>query len=301
MLLVPLVDTFFSYLQAEKNMSPKTIKAYNSDWQDFLTFLEEEMKLSPDTLRVDNVDHSMVRKYLAFLNHRGLTKTTMARRLASLKSFFRYLLRKEVILQNPLIHVATPKIPKKLPKYLEQKEMTRVLEQPSSVTETGLRDKAILELLYGAGIRVSELVMLNTEHLDLHYGFVRVLGKGNKERLVPIGKPAIQALEQYLKTARPLWTDEDNPALFVNQKGGRLSDRSVRTLVRKYCNEAQTKECISPHGFRHSFATHLLDNGADLRVVQELLGHSKISSTQVYTHVSRSKLRKIYHLVHPRA
>jgi integrase/recombinase XerC len=175
------------------------------------------------------------------------------------------------------------------------------LEQPSAATETGIRDKAILELLYGAGIRVSELVMLDTEHLDLRYGFVRVFGKGSKERLVPIGKPAVEALEQYLKVARPLWANPDNPALFVNQKGGRLSDRSVRTFVQKYCQEAHTREYISPHGFRHSFATHLLDNGADLRVVQELLGHSKISSTQVYTHVSRSKLRKVYHLAHPRA
>jgi integrase/recombinase XerC len=301
MLLLPLVDTFLQYLQAEKNMSSKTVKAYNSDWQDFLSFLEEEIKLSSHTVHVEDVDHGVVRKYLAFLNYKGLTKTTMARRLASLKSFFRYLLRKEIILQNPLVHVATPKIPKKLPKYLEQKEMTRVLEQPSAATETGIRDKAILELLYGAGIRVSELVMLDTEHLDLRYGFVRVFGKGSKERLVPIGKPAVEALEQYLKVARPLWANPDNPALFVNQKGGRLSDRSVRTFVQKYCQEAHTREYISPHGFRHSFATHLLDNGADLRVVQELLGHSKISSTQVYTHVSRSKLRKVYHLAHPRA
>jgi integrase/recombinase XerC len=176
----------------------------------------------------------------------------------------------------------------------------RCLNQPFP-GKAGLRDKAILELLYGSGIRVSELVSLDIDSLDLSYGFLQVWGKGNRERIVPVGKQTIKAINKYLTIARPLWSRPHEKALFVNQRGGRLSDRSVRTLVKKYCRLAGVKEILSPHGFRHSFATHLLDHGADLRVVQELLGHKKISSTQIYTHVSRGKLRKVYYAAHPRA
>lgn len=301
MLLLPLVDSYIFYLENEKNMAQMTIKAYNSDWMDFFNYLEKELGFDIINLDINEINHSIVRKYLVYLNNRNLAKNTIARRMAALKSFYRYLLKKEIIKQNPLDHVATPKIPKKLPRYLDQEEMIRVLEQPSLLNEPGLRDRAILELLYGAGIRVSELVNMDLENLDLAYGYIRVFGKGRRERIVPIGKEAVKALQLYLGKTRPQWAAKSEKALFLNQKGGRLSDRSVRSIVNKYCRLAGTKEILSPHGFRHSFATHLLDNGADLRAVQELLGHKKISSTQIYTHVSRTKLRKIYHMTHPRA
>ena len=301
MLLTTLVDSFFVYLESEKNMAQFTIKSYNSDWADFCNFLEKEMALDLGSLDIADIDHSTIRRYLVYLNEKGLAKSTTARRLAALRSFYSYLLRKEIIDRNPLRNVSTPKIPKKLPKYLEQNEMMQVLEQPSASKDTGIRDKAILELLYGAGLRVSELVGLDLENIDIAYGYVRAYGKGGRERLVPIGRAAAAALDRYVTEARTRWNCKNSKALFLNKKGGRMSDRSIRNIVRKYCVLAGTKEIISPHGFRHSFASHLLDNGADLRVVQELLGHKKISSTQIYTHVSRSKLRKVYHLTHPRA
>ncbi|MCR4440985.1 MAG: tyrosine recombinase XerC [Peptococcaceae bacterium] len=301
MLLTTLVDSFFIYLESEKNMAQHTIKSYNSDWMDFFAFLEQEMGYNLDCLELEKIDHSVIRKYLIHLNKKELAKPTIARRLAALRSFYRYLIKKEILAQNPLKDVSTPKIPKKLPRYLEQDEISKVLEQPALSEGAGLRDKAVLELLYAAGMRVSELAGLDLENIDLSYGYVRVLGKGGRERLIPLGRKAAAALAVYLEKVRPLWNTQKSKALFLNQRGGRLSDRSIRSIVKKYCLLASVRECVSPHGFRHSFASHLLDNGADLRVVQELLGHKKISSTQVYTHVSRSQLRKVYHLAHPRA
>lgn len=300
MQLISLVDNFFSYLESEKNMAQATIKAYNNDWNDFFNYLENELKYDILSLEIKTITHQLVRKYLVYLNDKKLSQNTIARRLAALKSFFRYLLKKGIIKQNPLALVSSPKITRKLPDYLDEADMEKVLNQPFP-GKAGLRDKAILELLYGSGIRVSELVSLDIDSLDLSYGFLQVWGKGNRERIVPVGKQTIKAINKYLTIARPLWSRPHEKALFVNQRGGRLSDRSVRTLVKKYCRLAGVKEILSPHGFRHSFATHLLDHGADLRVVQELLGHKKISSTQIYTHVSRGKLRKVYYAAHPRA
>ena len=305
MLLAVLLDSYFIYLQSEKNMALYTIKAYNSDWMDFLYFLEKELFLELSDLEVERIDHGIIRKYLVSMNEKGLTKSTAARRLAAIKSFFRYLQKKDVLTQNPLRAVSTPKIPKKLPRYLEQEDMARVLEQPEKTGEAGLRDQAILEFLYGAGLRVSELMNLDLDSIDLFSGYVRAWGKGGKERLIPLGKMALEAVKLYLQLGRPQGLAQQNgreeKALFLNLRGGRLSDRAVRSIARKYCLQAGAKEVLSPHGFRHSFASHLLDNGADLRVVQELLGHKKISSTQIYTHVSRSRLRQVYHLAHPRA
>lgn len=301
MLFATLLDGFFIYLESEKNMADKTVKSYNSDWMDFMKFIETQQGLDISSMKLDIIDHGLIRKYLVHMNEKGLTKATSARRLAALKSFFRYLLKKEIIQYNPLSEVSTPKLSRKLPRYLKLDEIKRVIEWPDQATLTGVRDRAVMELLYAAGIRVNELIKLNLHSIDLSYGYVRVLGKGGRERIVPIGKTAIAAINTYLTTARPIWDKKKEKALFLNQKGGRLSDRSIRTIVQKYCRQANTSETISPHGFRHSFATHLLDNGADLRIVQELLGHKKISSTQIYTHVSRGKLRKVYHLAHPRA
>ncbi len=303
MKITPLVDSFFIYLESEKNVAFKTIKAYNNDWMSFYGFLEDELGFDLEQLNVEEIDHGIIRKYLVQLNKKGLKKTTVARRLAALKSFFRYCLKKEVLKTNPLDNVSIPKIPKRLPKYLEQQEIEKVIEHPLPNSLSGIRDKAILEVLYGTGIRVSELVSLNMANIDFSYGYIRVLGKGSKERIVPIGSKAVKALEEYFSGARTLWAKEDEPssAVFLNKWGNRLSDRSIRTIVKKHCVGAEVKEILSPHGIRHSFASHLLDNGADIRVVQELLGHKKLSTTQIYTHVSRKKLRNVYRLAHPRA
>lgn len=300
MFLAPLIDSFFIYLQSEKNMSTKTIQAYNSDWMNFLEFLEQVQELNLKNFEVISINHALIRKYLAYLHEKELSKSTIARKLAALKSFFRYLIKKGFIQENPLSQVATPKIPKRLPKYLVEQDLKKVLDLTAK-NEAGIRNQAILELLYGSGLRVSELVGLDVSNIDLSYGFVRVWGKGGRERIVPVGNIAIKAIRSYLNQVRPKWNKENIAALFLNQKGGRLSDRSIRTIVKEYCQEAGIKNPVSPHGLRHSFATHLLDNGADLRVVQELLGHKKISSTQIYTHISKSQLRKVYHLTHPRA
>lgn len=301
MLLPALVDSFFVYLESEKNMSSRTIKSYNSDFLDFYCFLEQEMKYDLTSLNIEDIDHGLIRRYLVHLNQKGLAKSTLARRLAALKSFYRYLLKKQIIQKNPLDKVSTPKIPKRLPRFLEEQEVADVLRQSCKDKAAGLRNWALLELLYGAGLRVSELVQLDVKNIDLALRYVRILGKGNKERIVPIGKMAAEALIRYTEEVRPKWNANDSAALFLNKKGGRLTDRSVRNIVKKYCLQAKTREVISPHGFRHSFASHLLDNGADLRVVQELLGHKKLSSTQVYTHVSNKKLLDVYNHTHPRA
>ncbi|MDX9872654.1 MAG: tyrosine recombinase XerC [Clostridia bacterium] len=301
MRLTALVDAFFIYLFSEKNMSEQTIASYTGDWQDFYSFLEQAAGLNLETVTVQEINHALVRKYLASLNARSLAKTTIARRLAALRSFFRYLLKKEIIETNPLRDVSTPKLAKKLPRYLEQEEMRRILEDLPVENVADLRDKAVLELLYGAGIRVGELVQLDLDNLDMSYGYLRVFGKGSRERIVPIGKVAIEAVKKYVHEVRLYWNKNNLKALFLNQKGQRLSGRAVRTIVNKRLKASAAKEMISPHGFRHSFASHLLDNGADLRVVQELLGHKKISTTQIYTHVSRGQIRKVYQSAHPRA
>jgi len=282
-------------------MAKMTIKSYNSDWMDFFNYLEKEMKFDIKKIDICTINHSIIRKYLVYLNNRNLAKSTIARKIAAVRSFYRYLLKKGIIEQNPLDTVSTPKIPQRLPRYLEIEEINKVMKQPILLNNSGLRDRAILETLYGAGIRVSELVNIDVDNLDLSYGYVRVTGKGNRERILPLGNEAIKALKDYLNKAYILMVKDGEKALFVNKNGMRLSSRSIRDIVNKYCHKADIKGTFSPHSFRHSFATHLLDNGADLRVVQELLGHKKISSTQVYTHVSKSELRKIYHLTHPRA
>lgn len=299
--LIVLLDSFFIYLDSEKNMSSETIKAYNIDWMSFIGFLETELEVEIAKIPLDAINHRIVRKYLALLSEQGLTKTTIARRIAALKSFFRYLIKKEIIKKNPMDLVSTPKTPKQLPKYLEQKDMEKLLEQPFANSNMGIRDKAILETLYSSGIRVSELVKLNLDSIDLSLGYIRVLGKGDRERIVPLGSVAIESIKEYLEKVRVDWCIDDSDALFLNKNGKRLSDRWIREIVKKYCYKAAVNEILSPHGLRHSFASHLLDNGADLRVVQELLGHKKISSTQIYTHVSLRKLREIYHSAHPRA
>jgi integrase/recombinase XerC len=301
MRLTDAVDRFLLWLDDERNASPMTLKSYSLDWQDFFAFLEMEEGVDLKTAEVEAADPQVIRRYAYHMNRRQLTRNTIHRHLAAMKSFYRFMLSRQWLTDNPMEQIPLPKREKRLPRFLNTDEMGRVLEQPDLNTETGRRDQAIMEVLYGCGLRVQELVGLTLNAVSLSSGLARVMGKGGRERVVPIGSKACEALSNYLEISKATRRKKNEQALFLNARGGALTDRSVRDIVKKYCVQAQTKEILSPHGFRHSFATHLLDNGADLRAVQELLGHQKISSTQIYTHVSRSHLRKIYYLAHPRA
>lgn len=286
------LETFVKYLKVEKNASGHTIKNYIVDLKAFEAFLAGK--------DVDAVDHFALRRYLADMRGRSFSKRTIARKLASLRSFFRFLYREGYIKQNPTTALSTPKLDKKLPVFLDADKVVKLVECPPGDTVAGLRDRAILEALYSTGMRVSELVGLNIGKIDLISGVARVFGKGSKERLAPVGEPAVKAIRRYLDN-RGEWAVKDKDAVFLNKAGRRLTDRSVRRIVDKYVAQCSIQEKISPHSLRHSFATHLLDRGADLRSVQELLGHANLSTTTIYTHVTAERLKSVYDKAHPRA
>lgn len=292
------IDEFYDYIQ-EKNYSLYTRQAYAQDLSEFVEFLTET---GCSDLR--QVNHRILREYLAKLKEKGLAKSSIARKIASLRSFYKYLARQEVVPSNPVIGLMTPKKEQKLPSFLYPQEMLELLELPSGHPR-GIRDRAILETLYGAGIRCGELVGLSLPDLDLSRGYLRVFGKGSKERLVPLGQPGREALGNYLENVRPQFLAQGGrlgeKAVFLNTRGGRLTDRSIRRIVEGYVRCMALKKKISPHALRHSYATHMLEAGADLRVVQELLGHVDVSTTQIYTHLSRERIRAIYNKSHPRA
>jgi integrase/recombinase XerC len=256
-------------------------------------------------IEFEKVDRIAIRKYLSFL-HRKNRKSSIARKISALRSFFKYLVREKVISSNPAKGVSTPKVEKTLPATLSVDEAFRLMESPKTIfekssersKEKGLRDRAILELLYSSGLRVSELVGLNSNQLDLDLGIVKVMGKGRKERIVPVGAKAIEALEVYLKKRGMI--EGDDP-VFVNPLGGRLTARSVGRLMKRYTRHSGIFRKVSPHSLRHTFATHLLDAGADIREIQEMLGHSSLSTTQRYTHISTGKLMEVYDKAHPRS
>ena len=291
------ITKFSNYLKGEKNVSPHTLRSYSADLNDFLNFLKKE-KIP---LKVRYIDYLTIRRFLASLQRRGLSHATMARKLATLRSFFRFLCREEYLEVNPALGTRTPKIAKKLPKFLDLKEVFSLLESPDEKSILGLRDRAILELLYATGMRVSELVGLNVNDVDLLGGVAKVWGKGGKERLAPFGTEATRALHNYLMRREILHPEEGERGLFLNKSGAQISARSIRRLLDKYIKKASLSQKISPHTLRHSFATHLLDAGADLRSIQELLGHASLSTTQVYTHLTTERLKRIYDKAHPRA
>lgn len=286
------VETFVNYLKVEKNASRHTITNYIVDLRTFEAFLAGK--------DIDTVDHFVLRRYLADMRARNLAKRTIARKLASLRSFFRFLYREGYSKSNPTTALSTPKLDKKLPVFLDVDKAAKLVQCPPTDSVGGLRDRAILETLYSTGMRVSELVGMNAGKVDLIGGVVKVFGKGNKERLTPIGEPAVAAIRRYLDN-RGERLVKDKDAIFLNKAGRRLTDRSVRRIVDKYVRQCSIQEKISPHSLRHSFATHLLDRGADLRSVQELLGHANLSTTQIYTHVTTERLKAVYDKAHPRA
>jgi len=276
------------------------VLSYNKDWNAVLEWLEGRGS-DIATLEVENITENTARGYLYYANELGLSRSTINRRIAAMKSFFKFATRKKYAALNPMENIAMGKLPQRLPEYLDQDEIVRVIESPDIQTEGGLRDRAILETLYGSGLRVSELVGIKVSDVNLRESWVRVYGKGARQRIAPLGSYGVDYLRGYIAATEEKRRVSGTEQMFLNLRGGPLTDRAVRDIVRKYCEKADAKEILSPHGFRHSFATHLLDNGADLRVVQELLGHKRISSTQVYTHVTRTKLKAVYRAAHPRA
>ncbi len=305
MTIADLIKKFISYLESQKAYSAHTVKSYRTDLDQFLGFLakkDTEKEGEGALVEGDLIDFFILREYLGSL-YGGYKRTSIARKLSALRSFFHFLESNGLIGGNPAADISTPKQGKYIPAYLPVDDMFRLLEGPDKQKPLGLRDLAILEVLYSCGIRVAELVGLNFSSIDFEQRLVKVIGKGNKERVVPIGRQALHALRMYLEATYSLRKNRrekvDQP-LFINFNGGRLSSRSIRTIVKKYTRRCGLMSEVSPHSLRHTFATHLLDGGADLRSVQELLGHVSLSTTQKYTHVSLDKLMEVYDKAHPR-
>jgi integrase/recombinase XerC len=276
-------DSYIRFLEVERNASPYTVRNYRTDLFDFFGFLADAGLNS-----LDEVDKQTLRDFLTHLVERNIAKSSIARKLSAIRSFYRYLQREKIISTSPLESTSSPKLDKRLPSFLSADETTRLVESPNTATPQGQRDRALMELLYASGLRVSELVGLNIEQVNLSTREIRVWGKGSKERIVLIGEPAVEALTYYVKRGRDdMLEGKRNSAIFVNRYGKRLTERMVQIMVEKYASIVGIKKKVHPHMLRHTFATHLLDGGADLRVVQELLGHASLTSTQVYTHVSK--------------
>lgn len=291
-----LIHEFINYLSVERGLAMNTLESYGRDLRQYSQFLQG------DESNLDAVSRSTILNYMLFLQKQGKATATIARRLAALKAFYQFLVREKRIKADPTANLESPKLEKRLPRVLTVSEVERLLAQPDSAQGSGLRDRAMLELLYATGIRVSELVSLNIGDVNLETGYIRCAGKGSKERIVPLGSLAIQSVRAYLEQGRArLVKDRDEAALFVNHHGHRLTRQGFWKIVKKYADDARIEKEITPHTLRHSFATHLLENGADLRSVQEMLGHADISTTQIYTHVTRGRLKEVYARTHPRA
>ncbi len=303
-----LLSQFLEHLRYERNVSEHTLRNYASDVEQFLDYLapahpQTGKRTEPDLAAID---HITIREWLSTLHSEQKQKTSIARKLAALRTFFQFLVREGVMEMNPAKLVSTPRLEKKLPKHLSIEEAIKFIETPDVETDLGKRDRAMLELLYATGVRVSELTKMGIADLDFKNKLIRVTGKRRKERIVPFGDPARDALKNYLSVRESLLnnaavSERDPDALFLNYQGTRITTRSVGRMVEKYILLCAGLHDISPHALRHSFATHLLDSGADLRDIQELLGHARLSSTQIYTHVSMEKLIEVYDKAHPKA
>lgn len=291
------LQNYTSYLAVEKGLAKNTLESYRRDLDKFIAFMNKQKITAPEM-----IDQAALNLFIIELNKSGRATSTISRCIASIRSFFTFLLQEGVIEQNPALDLESPKIEKKLPRVLTTKEVDLLLCQPKPGEHNGLRDKAMLELLYASGIRVSELVDLNISDFDPKVGYLRCRGKGMKERIVPIGTIAINYVSEYLDNSRAkLLKKNSEPSLFVNHHGSRMTRQGFWKILKKYARKSNIEGDITPHTLRHSFATHLLENGADLRSVQEMLGHSDISTTQIYTQITRRKIREVYDKTHPRA
>ena len=290
-----IFNSFIIYLKEEKGFSKHTVKSYKNDINKFLIYL------SKSNMELKKVTKENIRDFLANQYDAGLSKKTIARRLASIKSFSKFLFNTDFITKNPTIFLSTPKVAKKLPSFIDEKIIDELMSQPDLKTEKGLRDKAILELFYSTGMRLSELINLNIGSVDDKNSLIKVFGKGQKERLIPFGKRAKFSIDDYLKKRALDWNAvSSNIPLFVNSKNKRVPRRTIQRRISNYIKMIATGKRLGPHALRHSFATHLVNRGADIRAVGDLLGHASLSSTQVYTHVKPEKMREVYKKSHPR-
>ena len=295
-LLIDSIESFMLTLEKERNFSLHTIKAYKNDLNRFNYFLDNTLSRK----KLAKINRNDIRKFLAEEYDNGYSSKTVARRLATIKSYFKYLVKTELIQENISIHINSPKVPKKLPNFVDKNLIDTLMKTPSLDTHIGIRDKAVLELFYSTGMRLSELVNMNIGDFEINKKLIRVIGKGNKERMIPYGRNAESAIKNYLKirnlSLKPAFA---NKPLFVNSSEKRISKRTIQRRMNNYIKLVADGKRIGPHLLRHTFATHLLDNGADIRAVKDLLGHSSLSSTQIYTHVSIEKLKKDYTQAHP--
>ncbi|MDI9442356.1 MAG: tyrosine recombinase XerC [Firmicutes bacterium] len=300
---MPALTDYLNYLQIQRNLSENTLKSYENDLKHFLDFCWEQLDFLGRPAELREIDRYLVRDYLAFLTRHGYARSSLARNLASIRGFSRYLYEKDLITQDFGLHVQTPKQQKLIPEVLSMDEIFRFLTEsvPGKSPALQARNRAIFEMLYGTGIRLAELVGLDLDDLDSGNEYILVFGKGRKERIVPLGEYTRSSVEEYCTVYRPELAEPEERALFVNSRGTRLSPRGVQYILDLYARHLEIHKNISPHTFRHTFATHLLDGGADLRSIQELLGHASLSTTQIYTKVSAAKLKSVYNQAHPRA
>lgn len=290
------VQNFITFLEKDKRLSLNTLQSYRRDIEQYITYLQE-MNIQ----NVANTNKTTVIAYLLHLQKKGRATSTISRNLASIRSFYQYITKLKVIDHDPTTDLESPKVEKKLPQILSTQEVELLLDQPKCDDLKGYRDKAMLELLYATGIRVSELISLDVSDINIEMGFIRC-NKGSRERMIPIGSIALNALQEYLNKSRGLLIqNNDETALFVNINGGRLTRQGFWKIIKQYKNQAKINKDITPHTLRHSFAAHLLENGADLRSIQEMLGHSDISSTQIYAQLAKNKIKEVYKKTHPRA
>jgi integrase/recombinase XerC len=290
------IDGFLRYLKIERNSSPLTVKSYAEDLASFHEYLHDRVGAIPSP---SGITVPMLRGYVAYLHECDYAKTTVARRLACLRSLFRYCVREELTESNPAQALRTPRTGRKLPSLLSPDQVTTLLEAPPANEPAGIRDRAMLETMYSGGLRVAELVGLNVSNWDRDGDVLRVLGKGRKERIAPVGRFAVKALSHWMDIRKPDERPDSKEALFLNRFGRRLTTRSIGRMLEKYLAQTGLDRQVSPHTLRHSFATHLLDGGADLRSVQEMLGHKSLTTTQIYTHVSTRRLHETYEAAHP--
>jgi integrase/recombinase XerD len=291
-----LIDAFLNYLSVERGLSQNTLVSYREDLNTYIDFVKSR---SINTL--SKTTRNEITDFMFYQKDRGLAANSVARSLAAIRMFYRFLVRERILNNDPTSLIDSPRLWKKIPETLSVNEIEALLSQPNIRKTQGIRDKAILETLYATGMRVSEVVNLKRDNVNLEIGFLRCIGKGNKERIIPLGKKAIASVKRFIAVARPaLLNKKESEFLFLNRFGKKISRQSLWKIIKRYAKEARIKKPIRPHILRHSFATHLLERGADLRSVQEMLGHSNISTTQIYTHVNKERLKSIHRMFHPR-
>ncbi|HHW02683.1 MAG TPA: site-specific tyrosine recombinase XerD [Thermoanaerobacterales bacterium] len=292
-----LLKNYLEFLTVERGLSKNTVNSYKRDLKSYISFLKMQ-KIND----INSTTRTIIVSYLLTMQKKGKASSSISRACAAIKSFYHFLMMERLIEKDPTINLDTPKLEHRLPRVLTLSEVELLLNQPDTSVIWGFRDKTMLELLYATGIRVSELIMIKVEDINIEMGFLRCFGKGSKERIVPVGSVALKYLDKYINLIRPKFLrGQDNGILFLNHQGKGLTRQGFWKIIRKYAQKAGIEKQITPHTLRHSFATHLLENGADLRSVQEMLGHADISTTQIYTHITRSKIKEVYDRTHPRA